>query len=408
MFRSLLSNASSILLALFFAIVVWIVATSEQNPIREGLFPDAIPITFANRGEGLTLLEPSRLAARARIRTETSRWDTLNSGDFQLVADLGGLESGEYTVELHAVSDDPSTRVIAVDPPTVQVRLEKIQDTEMPVRVRLLDEPSLGYETKTPVVTPEVVTISGPQSDLDKVSDATVDIALRSEKAPIDRQATVVLHDGQGNLIQNLKVTPSSVQVHIPIEQRVGYKDAAVKAVINGNVASGYWVSDISVDPSTVTLIGAPEALDQLGGFVETEGLDVSGAKESLTKRVRLKLPEGVSVLNANDVNLKVSVEPVLSGLTVRRQVNLSESCNLPSKISPDTVDVILSGPLPTLQTLKPDDVQIVIDAPQCQPGSYQSELRAANVPDTIKVESIVPATAELNVQGGTPTRASP
>lgn len=399
MFRSLLSNTSSILMALFFAAVVWIVATNEQNPIREGLFPDAIPISFEHRGEGLTLLEPSRLAARVRIRTESNRWETLNSSDFQMVADLGGLDSGEYTLALEAVSNDPNTRIIGIDPPTVQVHLEKILEQPMTVRVRVLDEPSLGYETKTPEVTPGTVTITGPQSDVERVNDATVEVALRGEKSAVDRQASVALHDAQGNQIQNVRITPSTVQVHIPIEQRVGYKDAAVKALIGGSAASGYWVSDISVDPSTVTLIGAPEALNQLGGFVETEALDVTGAKDNITKRVRLKLPEGVSVLNANDVMLRVAVEPVLSGMTVRRQVNLSESCNLPSKISPDTVDVILSGPLPILQTLKRDDVQIVIDAPKCEPGSYQSELRAVNVPDKIKVESIVPSTAELNVQ---------
>ena len=134
--------------------MVWIVATNEQNPIREGLFPDAIPITFSNRGEGLTLLEPSRLGAVC-IRTESNRWETLNSNDFQMNADLGGLDSGEHTLSLQAASDDAGTRVIGVDPPTVQVRLEKILEQPMSVRVRVLDEPSLGYETKTPEVSPE-------------------------------------------------------------------------------------------------------------------------------------------------------------------------------------------------------------------------------------------------------------
>jgi YbbR domain-containing protein len=403
MLRSFFSNASSVLIALVFALVVWVVATNEQNPTREGLFPDAVAITFENRAEDMTLLDPSRLAARVRIRTQEDVWQNLNSGSFAVKADLGGLDAGEHQVNLVATSSDPRVRITGIDPPAVQLRLEKIRQVPMLVRVRVVDEPPLGYETKTPEVEPSTVTVSGPQNKVEQVNDATVEVGLRGAKTAVDREATVVLHDALGNQIQGLTITPSTVQVHIPVEQRVGYKDAAVKAVIGGNVASGYWVSDISVDPATVTLVGAPNALNQLGGFVETEMLDVAGAKENLLKRVRLKLPEGVSVLNASDVMLRVAIDPVLSGLTVRRPVSVSDTCTLPSKISPDTVEVILSGPLPILQTLKRDDVQIVLDAPRCAEGIYQAELRAVNVPDEIKVESIVPATAEVIVQGELP-----
>ncbi len=398
MWRSILSNGSSILIALLFAVIVWIVATNEQNPVREGVFPDPVAITFQNRNDGLALSEPSRLAARVHIRAESAIWDTLNASNFQMTADLTGLGAGAHQVALEGKSTDPRIRIISVDPPTVNVDLEEIRQVPVTVRVRVLDEPPLGYEIKTPEVTPNTVMVTGTQALIEQVNDATVEVALRGAKTAVQREASVVLHDALGNLIQNLKVDPPTVKVNIPIEQRVGYKDVAVKAVIAGNVASGYWVSDINVDPATVTLVGAPDALNQVSGFVETEALDVTGAKETMTQRVRLKLPGDVSVLNANDVMLRVAIEPVLSGLTARRQVTVSATCNLPSQVSPDTVEVILSGPLPILQALKPDDVQIVVDTPQCAAGSYQGELRSVNVPDKITVESIVPATAEVNI----------
>jgi YbbR domain-containing protein len=403
MLRSVVSNVSSILIALLFAVVVWVVATNEENPVREGLFPDSISISFQNRAEDLTLLDPSRLAARVRIRSESATWDTLNSSNFQIVADLGALGEGDSNVLLTATSTDPRVRVLAVDPPSITVRLEKIRSVPLVVRVRLLDEPPLGYENKTPDVQPSSVTVIGPQNEIERVNDATVEVSLRSAKSAVDREASVVLHDAQGNQIQDLTIAPTTVQVHIPIEQRVGYKDAAVKTIITGTVASGYWVSDISVDPATVTLIGAPDALNQLGGFVETEALDVTDAKDNIVKRLHLTLPEGVTVQNASDVLVRVAVEPVLSGLTVQRQVTIAGTCSLPAQVSPASVSVILSGPLPILQALRRDDVQIVVAAPGCLPGSYQSELRAENVPDKIKVESIVPETAQVNVENVSP-----
>lgn len=399
MWRSLLSNAGSILIALLFAVIVWIVATNEENPVREGLFPGAIPITFENKSQDLILSGPSAVTARVRVRAAASTWDALSASNFQVDADLAGAGTGDLSIPLVAKSLDSRLRILSVDPPSVNVRLEKIRQVPVAVRVRVLDEPPLGYEVKPIEVTPTSVTVTGPQGEIEKVNDATVEIALRGAKTAVDREASVSLHDAQGNQIQNLRVEPSTVKVHIPVEQRVGYKDAAVKAIIQGTVASGYWVSDISVDPATVTLIGAPESLNGLGGFVETEPLEVAGARESITRRVRLRLPAGVSVLNANDVMLRVAVEPVLSGLTVPRRVTIPDTCPLYTSVSPDTVEVILSGPLPILQTLTAENVRIVVDEPRCVPGSYQTQLRAMDVPDKISVESIVPATAEVNVQ---------
>lgn len=87
----------------------------------------------------------------------------------------------------------------------------------------------------------------------------------------------------------------------------------------------------------------------------------------------------------------------------MQRQVNISETCNLPMQVSPETVQVILSGPLPILQTLQRQDVEIVVAPPRCESGAYQADLRAINIPDKISVERIVPATAEVNVQDGLP-----
>src|SRR5581483_8931058 len=143
--------------------------------------------------------------------------------------------------------------------------------------------------------------------------------------------------------------------------------------------------------------------LNQLGGFVETEPVDVTGAQENIARRVHLTLPNGVSVLNANDVMLRVSIDPVVGGLTVNRPVTISTSCSVSTKVSPLVVQVILSGPLPILQTLKPDDVQIVATVTRCAVGSEQVELHPQNVPAKITVESIVPATTEVDVQSVLP-----
>lgn len=400
--RSLLAQVSSIAIAVLFAVIVWVVATNEQNPTREALFQDAVPIAYSNQAAGLTLLDKSADAVHVRLRAPESSWQNLTAANFQAVADMSHVARGnnQIPVGVKIIPADPRVKIISVDPPTVTVHLEEIKQVPIEVRVRVLDEPALGYEIKSPVVTPLTVTITGPRGDIEQVNDATVEVALRGAKSPIQRDAAVVLHDAQGKQIQDLKIEPATVAVQVPVEQRVGYKDVAVKASIRGTVPSGYWVSDINVDPATLTLVGAPEALDKVEGFVEAEPVTVTGARSDVSKRVELTLPAGVSLLAPTDIIVRVSVEPVLGGLTLQRNVTLSDvGCSLISTVAPDSVQVILSGPLPILQALKPDDVQIVADLARCAPGTYQSDLRAVNVPDALKVESIVPNSAEINLK---------
>ncbi len=398
--RTLLSQWTSLVISLIIAIVVWAVATHEENPSREAFFQNPLPVEFVNRSELLVLYQKSADTVRVRLRAPDASWQQLKGDDFRATIDLKGFGAGLQQVGVNVQTADPQVSVVAVDPPQITVRLEALKQITTEVRVRVLDDAPIGYETKAPQVNPGKVLVSGPQVLIDQINDASADIALRGSKTPIDRDVSVSVHDAQGNSIQGLTLAPSTVSVHLPIEQRVGYKDVAVKAVVNGNVASGYWVSDIRVDPSTVTLVGAAEALNKIPGFVEAQPIVVTGGRDDIFRRVGLNLPPGVSALSVGDVAVRVTVQPVLGGITIRRSVLVIKvRCDQPVLISPDAVEVILSGPLPILQSLTPEDIQIGVDVNGCTGGSFQATPHVINLPDSLKVQNIVPNTVEINVR---------
>ena len=65
-------------------------------------------------------------------------------------------------------------------------------------------------------------------------------------------------------------------------------------------------------------------------------------------------------------------------------------------KISPDKVDVILSGPLPLLDQLKRDNVHIILDLTDLQAGTYQLTPQAEFNMAEIKVDSILPNSIQI------------
>ncbi len=399
MFRSILSQFSSIVMALLFAGIIWVVATSEQNPSREAVYPDPLPIELANRVQGTLVFQKTADTVRVKLRAPQVSWDQLQPTSFRVSADLGNYGTGLHQIPITVQVTDPRVIVLSVEPAAVGVRIEELKSRDFDIHGEVMDTPPLGFVYRLPTLTPSQVTVSGPAVLVEQVVQVSAEIFLRGSKSPVERDVTLTPRDAQGSLVQGVAVVPSATTVRVQVEQRVGYKDVSIKAALKGNVAAGFWISNIAVVPSNVTVAGSPDALAKLAGFVETIPIDVTGATTEVTKRVAISLPEGVSILNNEGVMIQVAITPILGGQTIRRKIDLQGlKRGATGTVSPDVVDVILSGPMPSLGALTPNDVQVVIDVTSLGAGVYQLKPRVPVVPETLKIQSIVPDTLQVNI----------
>ena len=77
----------------------------------------------------------------------------------------------------------------------------------------------------------------------------------------------------------------------------------------------------------------------------------------------------------------------------------------LTAQVSPLTVDVIVSGPLPLLDTLTRQDVRVTVDLTGLGVGTHQIVPRIEILISNVFVESILPNTIEVVISLlGTPT----
>jgi YbbR domain-containing protein len=194
------------------------------------------------------------------------------------------------------------------------------------------------------------------------------------------------------------------VTVNQPISQRGGYRVVAVRVVVagQGQVASGYRLTSLTAFPSTVTVFSSnPALIERLPGYVETSPLDLTGAQENIEVRLPLNLPDGVEVDGDQNVLVQASVAPIegsitLSGLPVQ-VVGLPD--DFVARISPRSVDVIVSGPLPVLDRLTESDVRVFLELSQVEAGTYQLAPRVTlNLPQ-LRMEALLPASIEVVVE---------
>lgn len=401
MIRWLGTNLRTFLWALAMGLAVWVAAVSAADPDEVRQYPDPIPVEIIGQDPGLVITGEVPKQIELSLRAPSSVWSRLlaDTDSIQAILDLSGLSAGEHTLDIQVQIPPQPVRIISATPQTATVTLESFATITFPIDLNISGEPAIGYQVGEARLEPEEIIISGPQSLVDRVVQVRAPINLAGMREGFEDTVTVQPLDENNQIVAGLGLNPAQVSIMLPVSQQGGYRDLAVKVVVGGQVASGYRLANISVFPPVVTVFsGDPALVNSLPGVLETQPLDLENANDELTTRLAINLPEGVSLVGEQTVLVRVNVSPIQSSLTLSNKT--IEVKGLPAgwytQVAPDTVDVILSGPLPLLDTLTPQEVRVVIDVTDLAIGTHQLTPNVEILVSDIVVESILPGTVEV------------
>ena len=89
-----------------------------------------------------------------------------------------------------------------------------------------------------------------------------------------------------------------------------------------------------------------------------------------------------------------------MSSITLTRQVEIvGLAPGLSAEAAPDTVSVILDGPLPVLERLAPEDVRVVLDLLGLTEGTHQIKPELIVVPQGVTVQTVLPDSIEVTIR---------
>jgi YbbR domain-containing protein len=399
--RRAAANFRTFLLALALGISVWVSAVTSADPDEVRIYPNTIPLEIVGKDSSLIITSETPQNVEVTLRAPRSVWELLTTQEdsVQATLDLSGLSEGEHLVPVQLRVLVRPYQLVLKDPELVPVTLEPIATETLPLELSLTGIPAIGYKTGDVTIAPAEVVVSGPKSIVDKVSRALIPINLDGIRENIEQSTTPQILDENNNIVKGLTVTPDNVRVSVPVSQQGGFRDVAVKVVVTGQITAGYRLENISVFPPVVTVFASdPELVNSLPGIVETQPLDLQGANEGISTRLALNLPESVTLVGAQTVQVTVGISPIQTSLTLSNQeirvIGLSEG--LAVQVFPQTVDVIISGPLPVLDALTPQDVIVTVDVTGLELGSHQIEPQVDVLVDNVLVESILPGTIEV------------
>jgi len=413
MFRWISDNYRTFLWALALSVAVWVAAVTSADPNETRLLPSPVPIQIIGQDPSLVINSDIPKEVEITLRAPHSVWNLIdaNSQIVQAILDLSGLSSGEHTLNLQIQVNARPVQIKSVLPSTATFTLEPLATQTHKIDLSISGEPAVGYEVGGASLQPKEVVVAGAQSQVEKAARARVSVNLSGSRESFDQTLPVEVLDENGQKVDGVTVSPETVHVTLPVTQQGGYRDVAVKVNVTGRVASGYHLTDISVYPPIVTVFAAnPDQVNALPGVVETQPLDLQNAKEDISTRVALNLPDGVSIVGEQTVLIQAGVSPIESSVTLAGEkveiANIGDGLN--AQVSPATVDVIVSGPLPLLDTLTRQDVRVTVDLSGLEAGTHQVIAKVEVLIADVVVESILPNTIEVVITPGALPTATP
>jgi YbbR domain-containing protein len=407
--RWVVSNVPLLILALILASLAWVVAVEEEDPTRQDLYPQAIPVVPFGQAEGTVIVGGFDEHVQVTIRAPQSVWDTLEVGDFTASVDLTGLEAGVHRLPIQVTLDRRPSQITLIEPQSVTLELEPQVERSVPTQVQIEGEPAIGYLRQTMTVNPRTVTASGPGPYVDRIVHAVAGVSVQDAIADVEEELQLQPVDSTGQIVPYVTLSPAAVRVRVPIKLSSSYRPLAVKVVLGGQVAPGYRITNISVEPPAITVFGAPEVIAALPGFIETQPISLEGAQEDVVKQPALNLPSDVTLVpGQQQVEVRVSIEPIQSSLAMEiTPESQGLGPGLVVTVSLQTVEVILGGPMPMLETLQAGDVRVLLDLLNLTPGTYQIEPQVLK-PTGLTVLSINPATVQVEIVAASTPPATP
>jgi YbbR domain-containing protein len=285
------------LIALVGAIALWFYVNSETYPrVTKNL---DVPIRIQNLSSGY-VAELGTRTARVTIQGLKGVVDSVRQEDALVWVNLSPLNPGDKPLDAQVgvrarIADLPDRDAqVSVLPSSVSVHLEPVSGKRLPVELKLLTAPPLGFKFGNPVINPASITVSGRTTTVSRVKRVVAAAGYQADHGSIAGEYEVIPMDMAGGQVFGVTLDPPKIRLKVDL---IGVP-ASKLVVVSPNVIDAprfpAKVVSVSVTPESITLQGRPQDLAPVS-TVTTDAISVRESSSTVTRDVAIHIPRGLS-----------------------------------------------------------------------------------------------------------------
>ena len=296
---------------------------------------------------------------------------------------------------------DDRVRILDYSPQVITVRLDPLIQKTVPIDVDQGPVPS-GLQAGEPVLSATSATVSGPDSVVRLVTAARARVLIQPSAIDVDQSVPLVAVDALGNEVGPADLDPSEVHVSIKVGGLTTTKTVPIDPTVSGTPGDGFEVASIDVRPLVATIAGDADVLTPLTR-IGTAAVSVAGATSDVAAAVNLVLPDGLSAVSSNRVQVTVHVRPVRGTRTFAIGVRLvGARADRTYSLSTPGVNATLGGTVAALDAVDGAALVATADVGSLAPGRHTVRL-GFRVPAGASLVSLTPSSIVVTVGAPTP-----
>lgn len=313
--RFFTENISLKCISIALAFVIWIMVVNVSKP--ETSDTKSVQLEVKNQNifeEDSKTWSVDRTNVNISYKVRSDVRSSISSSDFHAYIDLSDYSiTGSVPVYVEVLNGKETIiDEVEVHPSVAKVTIENVQKKKFDIKKQTIGEPKAGYKAANIILSPESAYLTGPESEIGRISSIGVEVDVSGISANQDGIAKLIYYDANGNTLNNLKDVSANIEdinYSVTIHKE---KSINLLSSVSGTPAAGYQYESTTVSPDSVTLAASPGIIDAMTVF-ELPEIDLNGVTESVNVTFDLSqyLPAGIELGDDQDsqVNVLVRIE---------------------------------------------------------------------------------------------------
>lgn len=360
-----------VVVSLLASVLMWVYVTTSEGDVIERTF-DGVQVVF--KGEEsllekyeLVISNVSSKTVSVRIRTTRREIAKLSSTNMTAFVDVSkfsskGIYNSSVELEFPSGSDESSINIVNILPGNISFNIDKTSTKTIELDGSFVGTVAEGYAAHPIEFDPQSVTISGPESEINKVAYAWVEVDREDVSKTIQFVSSYVLKDADGNDVDigNITLSDETVSVTVPITST---KEVPLTVdLVEGGGATSENVK-ITCEPSTITIAGDAETLEGINKIV-LGTVDLTSFASSYEDSFNIVLDNEIT--NVTGITeVKVTVEVIgleTKKFNVTNITTINGTDGRKASVVTENVEVTLRGKSSVLSKIAANNIRVVAD----------------------------------------------
>ena len=310
--------------SLFFSFLLWMAVNNMNDPTIDRSFTN-IPVKLLNTelitdtGQVYEVMDNTAVIDRVTVWAPRSVISSLSASNIIATADVSELSSLDtISIKLSTNLYNNNIERIKSSNDTVKLNIENKKTKTLALKTTVSGKVEDGYLLGDIVPNQNLVRISGPESVIDQIMKASVDVPVTGFTSDIADNAEIKLYDSEDNLIQDSRIAQNIKTVGVKVSI---YRTTEVPVYFSttGTPAYGYRAAgEPEGSISSIVVAGKENAIKNVSAIeIPGEAIDISDCTEDYTTEIDIRdyLPDNIFLADTSQsiVRITVDIEPEAS-----------------------------------------------------------------------------------------------